>query len=144
MKRLKELLGISADKLIDSIGQSIDSIVTNDDEKLKAKNELSKTVLSELNRLYETQASVIKTEMSGNWLQRSWRPLLMWAFGCIIMMKWMGWTDPNISEELEMELLQIIKIGLGGYVLGRSVEKVAKTVTANIDMSFLKKKDRLK
>ena len=33
-------------------------------------------------------------------------------------------------------------IDTGGYVVGRSVEKVATTVTKNVDMPFLKKKNR--
>ncbi|MGV8134072.1 MAG: hypothetical protein AB2L20_02570 [Mangrovibacterium sp.] len=38
--------------------------------------------------------------------------------------------------------MDIIELGLGGYVIGRSVENISKTVTRNIDLSFLKKKDR--
>ena len=41
-----------------------------------------------------------------------------------------------------MGLLEIVKLGLSGYVVGRSVEKTAGVITENIDMSFLKKKKR--
>ena len=98
--------------------------------------------MDSLTGLASVQASVIKTEMSGNILQRSWRPLLMLTFGFILVCKWFGWTNPEIPETLELELLSIIKIGLGGFVVARSVEKVSDSVTKNIDLSMLKKKER--
>lgn len=65
---------------------------------------------------------------------------MMLTFGVILVCKWFGLTDSNIPNELELELMNIIKIGLGGYVVGRSVEKVSESVTKNIDIPFLKKK----
>ena len=39
---------------------------------------------------------------------------------------WLGFTPPNMATEEVNALLDIIKIGLGGYVLGRSAEKTMK------------------
>ena len=36
----------------------------------------------------------------------------------------------------------LLKIGLGGYVIGRSAEKISDNVTKNADLSMLRKKDR--
>ena len=119
----------------------IDSLPSND-KKQQAKNELSEIVLREINRAMSYQADVIKMEMGGNLLQRSWRPLLMVAFGTILVCKWFGFTDSSIPVELEKELLDIVKLGLGGFIVGRSTERIADKVTKNIDVSFLKKKDR--
>lgn len=127
---------------IDAIGKVVDTVITNDDEKSKAKKELAEVVLKSLNEVANVQGEVIKKEMEGNFLQKSWRPLLMLTFGTILVCKWFGLTDGNIDYELELKLMDIVQLGLGGYVVGRSVEKVAGTVTANIDMPFLKKKDR--
>lgn len=127
---------------IDAIGKVVDNVITNDDEKSKAKKELTEVVLKSLNEVANVQGEVIKKEMEGNFLQKSWRPLLMLTFGTILVCKWFGLTDGNIDYELELKLMDIVQLGLGGYVVGRSVEKVAGTVTANIDMPFLKKKDR--
>ena len=127
---------------IDAIGKVVDNVITNDDEKSKAKKELTEVVLKSLNEVANVQGEVIKKEMEGNFLQRSWRPLLMLTFGTILVCKWFGLTDGSIDNELELKLMDIVQLGLGGYVVGRSVEKVAGTVTANIDMPFLKKKDR--
>ena len=136
------LLDFLKSNTVDAIGKVVDTVITNDDEKSKAKKELTEVVLKSLNEVANVQGEVIKKEMEGNFLQRSWRPLLMLTFGTILVFKWFGLTDANIDNELELKLMDIVQLGLGGYVVGRSVEKVAGTVTANIDMPFLKKKQR--
>jgi hypothetical protein len=127
---------------VDAVGKVIDNVFTNDEEKSQAKKELTEVVLKGLNDVAAVQGEVIKTEMSGNWIQKSWRPIMMLAFGVILICKWFGLTNEAIPLELELQLLDIVKLGLGGYVVGRSVEKVATTVTKNVDMPFLKKKNR--
>lgn len=72
----------------------------------------------------EAAASVIKAEAnSESWITRSWRPITMLTFVALIVMHWMGWTAENISKEEIKDLLGIVKIGLGGYVVSRGVEK---------------------
>ena len=39
-----------------------------------------------------------------------------------------GFTAPGISQEVEMQLMTLIQIGLGGYIVGRSAEKIAKGI----------------
>ena len=116
--------------------------ITSGKDKDQANKELTEVVMKGLNDVASVQGEVIKTEMQGSFLQRNWRPLMMLTFGVILVCEWFGLTDPAIPKELEMQLLDIVKLGLGGYVVGRSVEKVASTVTKNVDMPFLKKKDR--
>ena len=128
--------------VIEKVGNVVDNVFTNDEEKSEAKKQLTEVVLNSLNRMAEVQGEVIKTEMQGNWLQKSWRPLIMMAFGVILICKWFGFTDANIDHELELKLMDIVQLGLGGYVVGRSAEKIASTVTQNVDLPFLKKKDR--
>ncbi len=127
---------------INAVGKVIDTIFTNDEEKSIAKKELTQIVLKSLNEVAVVQGEVIKTEMNGNVLQKSWRPVTMLTFVAILVCKWFGWTDSEIPLELEIELMGLVKLGLGGFVVGRSVEKIATTVTQNIDLPFLKKKDR--
>lgn len=127
---------------VDAVGKIVDNVITNDEEKSSAKKQLTEVVMKGLNDIASVQGEVIQTEMKGNFLQKSWRPLMMLAFGVILICKWFGLTNDSIPLELELQLLDIVKLGLGGYVVGRSVEKVASTVTKNIDMPFLKKKNR--
>jgi hypothetical protein len=139
---LKKLLNTTANELIDSVGDAVDKVITNDDEKLRAKEQITEIVLDQLNDLYDTQSRVLSKEMEGNWLQRNWRPMVMLAFACILIAKWFGMTDDSIDSALELKLMEIIELGLGGYVVGRTAEKVVDSVTKNTDLSFLKRKDR--
>ena len=101
-------------------------------------------MLNALSASEAVQAEVIKTEMKGeSWLQRNWRPIVMLNLcRVLLVIRWTGVSSFHIALELEMGLLEIVKLGLSGYVVGRSVEKTAGVITENIDMSFLKKKKR--
>jgi hypothetical protein len=41
----------------------------------------------------------------------------------LIVLRWLGWSAPGISEAEALKLWNIVEIGLGGYVIGRSAEK---------------------
>jgi hypothetical protein len=74
-----------------------------------------------------TRAGIITAEAQGeSWLQRNWRPVTMLSFVGLIGAHWLGFTAPNLSEAQIVGLLDIVKIGLGGYVIGRSAEKTMK------------------
>ncbi len=67
----------------------------------------------------------MKTEAQGqSWLQRTWRPITMLTFVALIVARWLGWSAPNLSQAEALKLWDIVEIGLGGYVIGRSAEKV--------------------
>ena len=42
-----------------------------------------------------------------------------------IVARWFGWAAPNLAEAEYIKLWSIVEFGLGGYVVGRSVEKIA-------------------
>lgn len=139
----EKLFGKTAKEITESIGSSIDSLSTSDEEKLKAKTELTNTVMGHLVAVLQSQASVITAEAQGNWLQRSWRPILMLAFGFIIIYRYFLSQVFNLpAVDLPVDFWELLNIGIGGYVVGRSVEKVADTVVKNVDISFIKKKNR--
>ncbi len=143
MKFWNKLIKGSATELTKSVGNAIDSIITNDEERLEAKAKLTDIVTSKLTDIAEFQKEVLVTEISGTKLQRSWRPIVMLAFAFIVVYTYFiapvfGLT----TTELDPFFWEMLKLGLGGYVIGRSVEKVADRVTKNIDVTFLKRKDR--
>lgn len=79
--------------------------------------------------VFTAQAGIVQTEAaSSHWLAANWRPLLMLTFGALIVARWFGWAAPNLSEAEYLKLWDIVELGLGGYVIGRSVEKVAPEV----------------
>lgn len=75
----------------------------------------------------EAAASVITAEAtSESWLTRSWRPITMLTFVALVAAHWLGYTAPNISPDEIAALLDIVKIGLGGYMVSRGAEKSIK------------------
>ena len=52
----------------------------------------------------------------------------MLTFLGLIVARWFGWAAPDLSEAEYIKLWSIVEFGLGGYVVGRSVEKIAPTV----------------
>ena len=78
---------------------------------------------------FTARAEIVKAEAaSSHWLAANWRPLLMLTFGALIVARWFGWAAPNLSEAEYLKLWSIVEFGLGGYVVGRSVEKIAPSI----------------
>lgn len=126
MKKVFEF--ISGD-IIKSIGSVIDNLFTSDEERIKAKNEVFQILKQKELELRKLQTEVIVTEAQGNWLQRSWRPILMLGFGFIVMYnKFFAPAFSLPNAELENEFWNLLQLGVGGYVIGRSAEKIAKDV----------------
>ena len=98
-------------------------------EAAKMEAELQAELWRNAHQLNAAAADIIKAEaQSQHWLASIWRPILMLTFGALIVARWMGWVAPNLSEAEYLKLWSIIEFGLGGYVVGRSVEKVAPAI----------------
>ena len=71
----------------------------------------------------------MRAEAQGqSWLQRTWRPITMLVFVALIVARWFGWSAPYLSEAETLKMWSIVEVGLGGYVIGRSAEKVVPSV----------------
>ena len=113
----------------------IDNLHTSEEEKLQQKFNLLELQAAAVDsatqynqKLFEGQAQIINSEASsGNWLATSWRPITMLTFVVIVVAKFLGYDSPNMTPEDYSHLWTLIEIGLGGYVVGRSVEKTVKT-----------------
>lgn len=119
-------------------GKLIDRFFPDPAQAQAAKLELFKmTQTGELAQLaadtdiIKAGADIVKTEAaSESWLTRSWRPITMLVFVALITARWFGFAAPNLAEAEYLELWAIVKIGLGGYVIGRSAEKTAPAIAA--------------
>lgn len=128
---------------IKEVGNVVDALATSEDEKLEAKQALSDIVLDHLESLAASQKEVLVTELSGTKLQRNWRPIVMLVFTLIIVYaKFISPLFGLQGVELEGDFWALLKLGLGGYVVGRTGEKIAQTLTKNIDLPFIKKRNR--
>jgi hypothetical protein len=116
------------------LGQVVKSVFPDPADELKrieAQNQLQMALMQHAVALEQAAADVIKQEAaSEHWLAANWRPLTMLTFLSLIVARWFGYTVPGISEALEIRLFDIIEIGLGGYVIGRSVEKAGPAIAA--------------
>lgn len=114
---------------LDVGGKLIDRLWPNPEQKAQAQ--LALLELAQKGELAEFtgRAEIVKAEAANeNWLASSWRPILMLTFGALIVARWFGWAAPNLSEAEYLKLWSIVELGLGGYVIGRSVEKVAPSI----------------
>ena len=94
------------------------------------ENIIKQILIEKKLELHQMQTDVILAEAKGNWLQRSWRPILMLSFGFIVIyVKFLAPVFYLTIPELEIEFWELLKIGIGGYVVGRSAEKISKNIT---------------
>lgn len=106
----------------------IDNIHTSDEEKIKlqtglmkVQNEVYSKVLEYDTKLLEAQASVVAAEAKGSsWLQTNWRPITMLTFLALVILDCFG----ILTFRLSTEAFALLKLGIGGYIGGRSIEKV--------------------
>lgn len=75
------------------------------------------------------RTEIVKTEAaSSHWLAANWRPLVMLTFAGLIVARWFGWAAPNLAPDEYLKLWDIVELGLGGYVIGRSAEKIVPSL----------------
>tara|TARA_R100000951_G_scaffold81959_1_gene69641 strand:- start:397 stop:792 length:396 start_codon:yes stop_codon:yes gene_type:complete len=123
-------------KIIDWFGGSVvkdlltglDNLFTSKEEKIKAENVIKQILIQKELELQKMQTEIIIAEAKGNWIQRSWRPILMLAFGFIVIyVKFIAPLFDLRIPELENEFWNLLQIGIGGYVIGRTGEKMMKS-----------------
>jgi len=104
----------------------IDELHTSDEERLNLKlaittlhNSMAERSLDYESKLVEARSSIIIAEaQSPIWITAAWRPITMLTFVGLIV--WSQFTGMDIPPDLWF----VIKLGLGGYVGGRSAEKI--------------------
>ena len=104
--------------LVSEIGDVIDSLTLSSKEKMQLRANLTEVLSRFEADLQREQSSVIRSESQGNWLQRSWRPIPL----------------PDNGSRF----WDLLEIGLGGYVVGRSFESVSQGLGKRIK-NLLKK-----
>lgn len=94
---------------------------------------LQNAILNAKSKELEAAASIIKAEaQGGSWLQRNWRPMLMAIFGIIVANNYIiapymaAFGLQSLVLDLPPDMWDLLKIGVGGYIVGRSAEKGIK------------------
>lgn len=108
------------------IGDTIRRLFPDPEEARKAETEISMALMSKQAEIESAAAKIIEAEVkSESWLTSNWRPIVMLTFTGLIVARWFGFAAPNMSEAEFIAAWELVQIGLGGYVMGRTVEKIA-------------------
>ena len=118
---------------IQPVASLIDNVHTSEEERLKIKQSLfemqslmAAQVMDYEAKILEAKAKIITAEATGqSWLQRNWRPITMLTFLGLVVADSFG----LLAFRLAAEAWTLLQIGLGGYVVGRSAEKIVPQVT---------------
>ena len=115
------------------IGKVLDKCLVDATKKAELAAAFAQEFMAQGAALDMAAADIIRTEAaSGGWLTRSWRPISMLIFLAMVTSRWCGYAPPHMSDAEIFEVWGLIKLGLGGYIAGRSVEKMAPSVAVAI------------
>lgn len=121
------LIAKLAGTLLPGIFKIVDKAVPDKDKAADIKLQIQTMMFQGDMEELKQAAAIITAEANGeSWLQRNWRPLTMINFLILVNAYWLGYTPPNITPDMLASIFGLIKIGLGGYVIGRSAEKVTQ------------------
>lgn len=124
--------------IIDKALSVVDKFVVDKDLQVKLKAELQSQIhamdFSAYEKELDAKTKIIVAEAQGkSWMQRNWRPVLMLTIVAIIANNYLIYpylslfTGHALVLDLPDHLYTLMEIGVGGYIVGRSGEKIAKT-----------------
>ena len=118
------------------LGDVVRRVVPDKEKALEVERELKLSLLAHEDKLENMRGSIILAEAkSSSWLTSTWRPLLMMIAICIIAVDYLIFPIiaigyPAIMDnllELPDQLWNLLTLGVGGYIVGRSGEKAIAT-----------------
>ena len=102
----------------------------DESKRLEIEKSFAIETMRQAQAIEQAAADVVKAEaQSSHWLAANWRPITMLVFVALIVARWFGWAAPNLGAEEYIKLWDIVQLGLGGYVIGRSAEKIVPALT---------------
>ena len=118
---------------VEPITKLVDDLHTSEEERLQIKSQLfaMQSQLSSQMMDYEkaqlrAKSQLMLAEAQGtSWLQRNWRPITMLTFLALVVLDAFG----LLAFRLASEAWTLLQLGLGGYVVGRSVEKIVPKIS---------------
>jgi hypothetical protein len=113
---------------------TVDKAIPDKDLAEKLKAQLNTELLKSSTEQIKAAASIVEAEAKSGWFSASWRPLLMYVL--IFILVWNYIIGPVIKMmlgtvitfELPGDVWTLLQIGLGGYVVGRSGESIARSL----------------
>jgi len=113
------------------VGDLFKRLIPDGDKKLDVEREIKLALLEHTDSLESLRGQIVLEEAkSSNWLTASWRPLLMMVIIAIVALNYLIFPVANMfmgtayAIDLPVELWNLLQIGVGGYIVGRSGEKM--------------------
>jgi len=114
------------------IGDLVKRLIPDGDKSEEVEKEIKLALLENSESLEALSGEIVLAEAkSSNWITAAWRPLLMMVIIAIVALNYLFFPVVNMLTgsvlliELPKELWNLLQIGVGGYVVGRSGEKIA-------------------
>lgn len=118
----------------------INKVIPDPQEAARIANALQVAAMDSDAKMVESQSNVIVAEAQGeSWMQRNWRPSLMFLLMGVIV--WHAVAVPILAFALGVALTDMVglsvipnpvwtllTVGMGGYIGGRTLEKVTDKV----------------
>jgi hypothetical protein len=112
----------------------LDKVIPDPSARAEAQRKLIETQQAGHFKELEASMQVVVTEaQSEHWLTANWRPITMLSFVAIICNNYiiypylsLFWSQAPVLQ-IPPDMWELLKIGLGGYVVGRTVEKTMET-----------------
>ena len=113
------------------IGDVVNKVVPDSNKKAEVEREIKLSLLDHSSNLEKMRGSIVLAEAKSR-VTASWRPLLMLVCICIIAINYLfcplvAIFHPEIMTHrlaLPEELWNLLTLGVGGYIVGRSGEKM--------------------
>jgi Holin of 3TMs, for gene-transfer release len=127
---------------------TIEKCVPDKDLQEKLKAQLNQQLLQSSTEELKAAASIVEAEAKAGWFTASWRPLLMYVLIFILVWNYiLGpvikiFTGTIITFELPGDVWTLLQIGLGGYVVGRSGESIARTLANRTTTNYNNTNDK--
>ena len=114
-----------------SISKAIEKVIPDSDKRDDIEREIKLAMLEQQDEFNKTAADIVLAEAKSDfWLTANWRPLLMLiiigivAWNYLIVGIALTFGYGVMPLELPEQLWTLLQIGVGGYVVGRSGEKM--------------------
>jgi hypothetical protein len=113
---------------------TIEKSVEDKDLQAKLKAQLNEQLLKSSTEELKAAASIVEAEAKSGWFSASWRPLLMYVLIFVLVFNYIFApiikmiTGIVVGFELPGDVWTLLQIGLGGYVVGRSGESIARSL----------------
>jgi hypothetical protein len=122
--------------LLNTIFKTVDKAIPDKDLAEKLKAEMNMQLLQSGTEELKASARIVEAEAKAGWFASSWRPLLMYVMIFILIINYIiapmvkAVFHVSIGFDLPTDVFTLLQIGLGGYVVGRSGESIARTLAS--------------